>query len=103
MNRTMSTLVALTNLRKMYGARRALDGLSLCVEEGEVLGLLGPNGAGKSTTMGIIAGLCAADAGDVRLFGNRSPRDPKARALLGFAPQELALYRELTAEENLRF
>jgi ABC-2 type transport system ATP-binding protein len=88
---------------KTFGSKRALAGLELEVQQGEVLGLLGPNGAGKTTTMSVIAGLLSLDQGTVRLFGDRLPGDPATRSLVGFAPQALALYPELTALENLKF
>ena len=99
----MSHFVQIRGAVKFFGDKRALSYLDLEVHQGEALGLLGPNGAGKTTTMSAIAGLVSLDAGSVCLFGDRSPRDPKTRALIGFAPQALALYPELTAVENLAF
>jgi len=96
-------VLTLTDLRKAYGATVAVDGLSLRVEPGEVLGLLGPNGAGKSTTVHLALGLLAPDAGTVRVDGLGAPTDPAVRRHLGLAPQALALYADLTGEENLRF
>jgi ABC-2 type transport system ATP-binding protein len=96
-------VLTLTNVRKRYGATVALDGLSLAVRPGEILGLLGPNGAGKSTTVNLAVGLIAPDEGEVSLGGLGSPRDPAARRRVGVSPQALAIYEQLTAEENLRF
>ena len=96
-------MLTLTNVRKRYGATVALDGLSLAVRPGEILGLLGPNGAGKSTTVNLAVGLIAPDEGEVSLSGLGSPRDPAARRRVGVSPQALAIYEQLTAEENLRF
>jgi ABC-2 type transport system ATP-binding protein len=96
-------VLTLTDLRKSYGATVAVDGLSLRVEPGEVLGLLGPNGAGKSTTVHLALGLLAPDTGTVTIDGLGPPTDPEVRRHLGLAPQSLALYTELTGEENLRF
>jgi len=96
-------VLTLTNVRKRYGATVALDGLSLAVRPGEILGLLGPNGAGKSTTVNLAVGLIAPDEGEVSLSGLGSPRDPAARRRVGVSPQALAIYEQLTAEENLRF
>jgi ABC-2 type transport system ATP-binding protein len=95
-------MLTLENVRKLYGSLVAVDGLSLTVHRGEVLGLLGPNGAGKSTTVHLSVGLLAPDAGRVLLDG-RDPRQPDARRHLGAAPQALALYDMLTGRENLRF
>ena len=91
-------------LRKSYGSTCVVDGVSFTVESGEVFGLLGPNGAGKSTTMSMIAGLLAADSGEVR-FGGRPIQTLTRldRHFLGLAPQELAVYPELSARENLVF
>ncbi len=91
-------------LERSFGEHRAVRGLSFQAVQGEVLGLLGPNGAGKSTTLRLLAGLLAPDAGRIRLGSQGvDPRKPAARHQLGFVPQEIALYGELTAEENLRF
>jgi ABC-2 type transport system ATP-binding protein len=96
-------VLTLRDLRKAYGPTVAVDGLSLRVEPGEILGLLGPNGAGKSTTVHLALGLLAPDAGTVVVDGLGPPTDPEVRRHLGLAPQALALYAELTGEENLRF
>jgi ABC-2 type transport system ATP-binding protein len=96
-------VLTLTDLRKAFGATVAVDGLSLRVEPGEVLGLLGPNGAGKSTTVHLALGLLAPDSGTVAIDGLGPPTDPRVRRHLGLAPQSVALYTELTGEENLRF
>ena len=92
------------NLRKTYGDLVAVEDVSFAVDEGEVFGLLGPNGAGKSTTMMMACGLLAADGGQVLLGGEElTPRRRDLRRLLGVVPQDLAIYPELTARENLRF
>ena len=86
--------------RKSFGATRALDGLSLSFEGGEMLGLLGPNGAGKTTLIRAIAGRVRLDGGSVSVFGQvLSPG--QRRSALGVVPQENALYPLLTARENL--
>lgn len=111
MTYTAPPVLELIDLRKTHGRTLALDGVSLRVEAGEILGLLGPNGAGKSTLVSITAGLIAADHGEVRLElpnglgggAGGSPRDPAVRRQLGLAPQSLALYDELSGAENLRF
>jgi ABC-2 type transport system ATP-binding protein len=96
-------MLTLDRVSKRYGAVVAVDGLTLEVRRGEVLGLLGPNGAGKSTTVALGVGLLAPDEGRVVVEGLGDPREPAVRARLGVAPQSLALYDLLTAEENLRF
>src|SRR5262245_47446876 len=84
---------------KRFGAVQALDGASLSVGRGELVGLLGPNGAGKTTLIKAIAGRLRLDGGRVRLFGRvLTPED--RRAELGVVPQEIAVYPLLTATEN---
>ena len=100
----MVPLLAVDNLVKKYGNLTAVDLLSFDVEPGEAFGLLGPNGAGKSTTMMMICGLLAADYGEVRLEGRRLDRThPESRQRMGVVPQDLAIYPNLTARENLKF
>ena len=96
-------MIAVKDLRKTFGARVAVDGLSFEAQPGETLGLLGPNGAGKSTTIHVITGVLSADAGTVSICGGNGPDDPAARRRLGVAPQSIALYPDLTAAENLTF
>lgn len=96
-------MLTLDSVRKRYGATVAVDGLSLEVRRGEILGLLGPNGAGKSTLVHLAVGLLAPDEGHVRIAGLGNPLEPAVRARIGVAPQALALYDMLTGEENLRF
>ena len=97
-------VLELTDVRKRFGGIVALAGVSLAVEAGEVFGLLGPNGAGKTTLLSIAAGLARADGGTVTLFGKPFTRDTRAlRHLVGIGTQDLAIYPDLTARENLRF
>jgi len=96
-------MLKLDNLRKCFGGIVAVDGLSLEIEPGEIFGLLGPNGAGKTTTVNLATGLLQPDEGQVALAGYGTPADPAVRARMGVAPQALAIYDELTAEENLAF
>ena len=96
-------MLRLVGLRKTFGTVVAVDGLSLEIRRGEVFGLLGPNGAGKTTTISLAIGQLRPDAGTVMLDGAGSPADPHVRRCIGVAPQALALYDELSGEENLRF
>ena len=100
--RIFTPVLVFDNVRKAYGSLVAVDGLSLGVQRGEVLGLLGPNGAGKSTSVNLAVGLLAPDTGRVSVNG-ADPRSPAARRQLGVAPQPLALYDMLSGRENLRF
>jgi ABC-2 type transport system ATP-binding protein len=88
------------NLEKRFGDVRALAGVSFTLHRGELLGLLGPNGAGKTTTIRAVAGRTKVDAGEILLEG-RVLRAADPRADVGVIPQELALYKRLTARENL--
>ena len=96
-------MLKLVDVRKSYGKVVAVDGLSLSIRKGELFGLLGPNGAGKSTSVSLAVGLLAPDSGTVTIEGLGNPADPAVRRKIGVAPQSLALYDLLTAEENLRF
>jgi lipopolysaccharide export system ATP-binding protein len=92
------------NLVKTFGRRRVVDGVSLRVSGGEVVGLLGPNGAGKTTTFYLIVGLIPATAGKVRINGHdvtARKMHRRARMGLGYLPQEASVFRTLTVEENI--
>ena len=96
-------MIALNNVSKHFGQITAVDNVSLEVKKGEIFGLLGPNGAGKSTAINMMVGAIAPDSGSITLENLGNPRQPSARNHIGAAPQALAIYEELTAEENLRF
>ncbi len=94
--------VQVIDVAKSFAARPALDGISLDVRDGEILGLLGPNGAGKSTLVRTIMGRVRPTRGEVRIFDHAAPPgDSAARRNAGVVPQEIALYPLLTARENL--
>jgi ABC-2 type transport system ATP-binding protein len=88
------------DLSKSFGDRRALDGVTLTMAEGEILGLLGPNGAGKTTLVRSIAGRVRPEGGSLRILG-QEPAGDAARSLRGWVPQEIALYATLSPRENL--
>lgn len=96
--------VALADVSRHFGRRRAVSKVSLSIGAGDILGLLGPNGAGKSTLIGMLATLVAPSAGTVR-YGDRSAADagPEVRGRIGLLAHELHLYPELTARQNLEF
>jgi ABC-2 type transport system ATP-binding protein len=101
---TNGQLLATEKLAKVYGGRRVVDGVSVAVGAGEIVGLLGPNGAGKTTTISMISCLLSPDEGDVLVDGHSVRTASSAvRRVLGVVPQEIALYPTLTAAENLRF
>jgi ABC-2 type transport system ATP-binding protein len=96
-------MIEVACLRKSYGHVVAVDGVSFAVGRGETFGLLGPNGAGKTTTLLMLTGALRPDAGSVTINGSADPTRLAVRKQLGIAPQALALYDELTGEENLAF
>lgn len=97
-------MIQVHDLVKKYGSHRAVDGVSFSVEKGELFGLLGPNGAGKTTTISVLATLLPADGGQASIGGHDVAGDPAAvRRLIGIVPQEIALYTDLTARDNLEF
>ena len=89
-------------LRKSYGDREAVKGVSFSIAEGECYGLLGPNGAGKTTTISMLCGLIIPDQGEVTVDGFAGG-SLEAKAAVGYVPQDLALYPDLSAVENLTF
>ena len=90
-------------LTKSFGARLAVDGVGFKIAEGEVYGLLGPNGAGKTTTMKMVCGLLEPDKGTISVAGRQAIGNLEVKALIGYVPQDVALYPDLTARENLEF
>jgi ABC-2 type transport system ATP-binding protein len=97
-------LLRVDDLVKQYGELTAVDRISFTAEKGAVFGLLGPNGAGKSTAINCISGLIAPTSGRITVAGHDVARDGKAaRRSLGVVPQELALYEDLPAVDNLRY
>jgi len=96
-------MIVVQNLYKSFGKVVALDDVSFEVKKGETFGLLGPNGAGKTTAINILCGLLRPDQGTVSLDGKTDPTQPEVRLALGVVPQTLALYEELSAQENMRF
>jgi len=96
-------MISLRNLKKRFGAIVAVEDLSLEIAPGEIFGLLGPNGAGKTTTVNLAVGILAPDSGTVNLAALGPPSSSRVRAKIGVAPQALALYENLSGEENLRF
>jgi len=97
-------ILEVRNLRKSFGSLVAVDDVAFTLEAGRLIGLLGPNGAGKTTTVSMVAGLITPDRGEVLVGGHRLARDTDpAKRRIGLVPQDLALYDELTARDNLRF
>jgi len=97
-------MIKVENLTKMFGAKRAVDGLSFNVERGEVLGFLGPNGAGKSTTMRMITGFIPPSSGRVTVGGFDVAENPiAAKRLMGYLPENAPAYTDMTVQGFLNF
>jgi len=99
-----SPALELRGVGKDFGARTAVGAIDLAVARGECIGLLGPNGAGKTTTISMACGILTPTRGTIAVGGVDLSRQPRvAKAKLGLVPQELALYEELPAIDNLRY
>ena len=97
-------IASMENVVKRYGDTTALDHLNLDVAEGDILGLLGPNGAGKTTAIRTLCGLINADSGEIKVFGqNQSVSNLKTRQNMGLVTQEITVFSDLSASENLRY
>ena len=97
-------ILSTVDLTKSYKGRKIVDGISLRIGQGEVVGLLGPNGAGKTTTFYIIVGLVSPEAGQILLDGvdiSSFPMYLRARNGISYLPQEPSIFRKLTVEENV--
>lgn len=98
------SLISTEQLVKAYRHRRVVNGVSIHVNPGEVVGLLGPNGAGKTTTFNIVVGLIKPDEGEVKFEERKITRLPmhqRARLGIGYLTQEPSVFRKLTVEENI--
>jgi ABC-2 type transport system ATP-binding protein len=96
-------MIEVRELRKTFGTRVAVDDMTFDIRQGETLGLLGPNGAGKTTTIHMLTGLLRPDSGEIKIDGATDPMRTEVRRRIGLTPQTLAIYEEMTAEENLVF
>ncbi|MDW7650678.1 MAG: ABC transporter ATP-binding protein [Bacillota bacterium] len=97
-------MLDIKNLTKSYQKKKVVDNISISLREGEAFGLLGPNGAGKSTTIAMVFGLVRPDSGTIFIDGINARKEPlPAKRMLGYVPQDIALYGDLSARENLIF
>jgi len=97
-------VLEIKNLTKKFGDFIAVDHMSLTIQEGEIFGLLGSNGAGKSTTINMISGLLKSNGGEIYILGKNIATHSKfAKMNIGIVPQDLAIYEDMTAYENVRF
>lgn len=100
----MENLLEVKKLSKTYkNGRKALDNLNFNVTKCEILGFLGPNGAGKSTTINILSTLLQSDGGKIIYFDNENLSIKDVKKQLGIVPQELAIYEDISALENVKF
>jgi lipopolysaccharide export system ATP-binding protein len=98
------TLLTTESLAKEYHGRRVVNGVSIAVAAGEIVGLLGPNGAGKTTTFNMVVGVVKPDEGRVNFQDReitRLPMHKRARLGIGYLTQEPSVFRKLTVEENI--
>ncbi len=96
--------IEIKDLTKNYGKVTVVDHLNFHVRENEVFGLLGPNGAGKTTTILMMLGLTEPASGTVRVCGFDPTREPiKVKRIVGYLPEAVGFYDDLTARENLEF
>ncbi|HEV2377018.1 MAG TPA: ABC transporter ATP-binding protein [Streptosporangiaceae bacterium] len=99
-----SPVLECRGLRRRFGDLVAVDNVGFHIAAGETYGLLGPNGAGKTTTISMVSGLLAPDAGEVSVAGQpMTTRTVAAKSALGYVPQDLAIYPDLSGRENLLF
>lgn len=99
-----SPAIEIRGLRKVYGQKAAVDGLTLTVERACFFGFLGPNGAGKTTTIRMLMGLAPPTAGGIRILGRRMPEEAlEVKARIGLVPDESLLFDHLTGPEYVEF
>ncbi|HTX38116.1 MAG TPA: ABC transporter ATP-binding protein [Bryobacteraceae bacterium] len=99
-----SPAILVRDLKKVYGAKAAVDGVDLEVPRGSFFGFLGPNGAGKSTTIRMLTGLVPADSGSIEILGFHLPKDElEIKRRIGLVPDESLLFDRLTGAEFLEF
>tara|TARA_B110000879_G_C11148274_1_gene503427 strand:- start:1232 stop:1969 length:738 start_codon:yes stop_codon:yes gene_type:complete len=101
---TQKKELVVTDIKKQYKGRFVVNGINLCLKQGEIIGLLGPNGAGKTTTFYMIVGLVNSDAGCITLGEDELthlPMDKRAKKGIGYLPQEASVFRKMTVEQNL--
>lgn len=97
-------MLELKNVSKSYHRARVVDNVSFTVESGQTLGIVGSNGAGKTTLTSMIATLIKPDSGEILLEGEDLVRNPqKVRSMIGYVPQDIALYETLSGRDNLKF
>lgn len=100
----MNSIINIDSLKKSYGKVKAVNGISLSINKGEMFGLVGPDGAGKTTTIRILCGLISADSGNVTLLEMDLNNDKKEiQKSVGYLSQKFSLYGDLSVDENIEF
>lgn len=100
----MTPIIEVKQLEKSFKQHKALHGISFHIYPGEILCFLGPNGAGKSTTINILSTALGYDQGDIRFYGEKvTQKSVQFKQQLGIVPQDLAIYEEISAEQNVKF
>lgn len=100
----MPSILKANNLVKIYSKRAVVDGVSVSVKQGEIVGLLGPNGAGKTTTFYMITGMIKPNSGEITLDSediSLQPMYKRARLGIGYLPQEASIFRKMSVYQNL--
>ncbi|HRE10954.1 MAG TPA: LPS export ABC transporter ATP-binding protein [Ignavibacteria bacterium] len=100
----MPSILKANNLVKQYSKRAVVDGVSVSVKQGEIVGLLGPNGAGKTTTFYMITGMIKPNSGEIMLDGSDISSEPmykRARLGIGYLPQEASIFRKMSVYQNI--
>ena len=96
--------ISLKNITKKFDGNIVVDNINLNIEQGEIYGFLGPNGAGKSTTISMICSLIHPTDGDIEIMGTNIKKDSREiKKKIGLVPQNIALYKDFTAYENIKF
>lgn len=100
----MTDALILEDVRKSYGNREAVHGISLNVREGEIFGLIGHNGAGKTTTLRMISTLLKITSGSIRVYGHDVSKEPEAvREIISYLPEDAGAYKDMTGRAYLEF
>src|SRR6478736_6774857 len=98
------SIIELRNLTKCYGSLKAVDGLNLSIQKGEIFGLLGPNGAGKTTTILMMLGLTEPTSGSAHVCSYNATSEPiSVKKRVGYMPDSVGFYDNMTAIENLMY
>ncbi len=100
----MTDALVLNELRKSYGEREAVKGISFSVREGEIFGLIGPNGAGKTTTLRMICTLLTPTSGTIEVCGHDNREEAaEVRKIISYLPEDAGAYKDLTGRQYLKF